>query len=660
MRQAGSPPQFPSNSGTSTGFAEVFTGAGNSWSSPGPLTPTTTLNASDRFGWTVAIYQLNSTPETVLVGAPLRDFTSPTVTDAGAAFVFNWSGSAWAEQTMLQDAAPAGGDQFGYAVALSEGTALIGVPFSTVGGASRAGEAYLFTHGTGNNWTQQQQLLITDVSGHTADTGDSFGSAVALAGNAPVVGAQGEAGGQPANHGSASFYTFPCAFGYGYTSPQWNMVALPCNPSLSSIGFTFGNNFNGVYNSRWVMQYLRFPLSNQYLRLTSTADELSLGVGYWLKSLDAPYGHNYAGTQVLDGPLDILAGSATTLVTGNANCASANGCYVIPLTVPTVAATSLYNLVALPLSFNVDWGDVRVEVVGASGSPFTPSLAAPYMDKTFWVYNGTNAYYDFDDATPGKIGTLRTWRGFWVKVLPGAIGKTVNLYIPAKPSMKTSLLTPDSQTGKALAVAALPWYLGWLDWVVPTAAAATDDMDNHEMHHDDSGARIRDQKIKANERAIAAKKAWFVRLIATMPDNGFEDRNCVFGQLPDSVFGYDDHDLRNLAPPFSPYMRVVFPHPEWGNRAGDYSSDFRSIRDNRKGHNEWTFEIRTDVSLIGHKVMLRWEGDPEILKKSILVDATGRRIEVSDPSYQNELEVFMADKVQRLTWKYKIDKDHGD
>lgn len=617
----------------------MFTESEASWATNGVLTATGLANG-DRFGWSVALYQLNDDPVTALVGAPKHNSGS---TSSGAAYVFVYSGG-WSQQAMLKDADAHQDDQFGYAVALFEGTAVIGLPTSTVNLKTNAGEAYVFSHGSGSTWTQQQQLLVSDASGHTIDADDQFGSAVALAGNAPVVGAIGEGGGI---HGSVSLYTFPCAFGYGYTSPQWNMVALPCNPTTSTIAGTFGDNFNGTYNSLWSMQYRDAP-NNQYVRMTSSSDALSLGVGYWLKSLEAP---------VSNGPLDILAGSATTLVTGDVNCPSTDGCYVISLSVPTGSATSLYNLVALPLSFNVNWGDVCVLVTGGAKC-YTPSEAnvSPfYMDKTFWVYNGINTYNNFDDTTPGKIGTLRTWRGFWVKVLEGAKGKTVKLYIPAKPSMRTSLLTPDSQTGKALAVAALPWYLGWLDWVVSTAAAATDDMDNHEMHHDDSDARIRDQKIKANERAIAAKKAWFVRLIATMPDNGFEDRNCVFGQLPDSLFGYDDHDLRNLAPPFSPYMWVVFPHPEWGNRAGDYSSDFRSIRDDCKGHNEWTFEIRTDVSLIGHKVMLRWEGDPEILKKSILVDANGRRVEVSDPSYQNELEVFMADKVQRLTWKYKID-----
>ena len=71
---------------------------------------------------------------TALVGAPGNNNYT------GAAYVFTGSGSTWPQQAKLTAAAAAPGDYFGYAVALSGSTAVVGAP----GKNSTTGAAYVF------------------------------------------------------------------------------------------------------------------------------------------------------------------------------------------------------------------------------------------------------------------------------------------------------------------------------------------------------------------------------------------------------------------------------------------------------------------------------------------------------------------------------------
>ena len=76
---------------------------------------------------------------TAVVGAPGKN------SNTGAAYVFTRSGSTWSQRAELTAADGAAGDGFGYAVALSGSTAVVGAPYKSA--------AYVFT-GSGGTWTQ--------------------------------------------------------------------------------------------------------------------------------------------------------------------------------------------------------------------------------------------------------------------------------------------------------------------------------------------------------------------------------------------------------------------------------------------------------------------------------------------------------------------------
>jgi hypothetical protein len=113
--------------------------------------------------------------------------------------VFTWCGAAWTEQQKLTASDGETEDQFGYSVAISGDTAIVGAPFDDVGGNAAQGSAYVFTQ-SGGAWTEQQKL-----------TGDSaayrrFGFSLGISGDTAIVGTNRDVEGN-LNVGSAYVFT---------------------------------------------------------------------------------------------------------------------------------------------------------------------------------------------------------------------------------------------------------------------------------------------------------------------------------------------------------------------------------------------------------------------------------------------------------------------
>ena len=138
--------------------------------------------ADDEFGYTVAV-----SGDTTVVGARVEDAGGIF---AGAAYVFQRDqGGAdnWGEVTKLTASDAETSDQFGYSVALSGNTAIVGARFEAAGGAS-AGAAYVFQRDLGgtDNWGETKKLIASD-----AEANDFFGVSVSVSDDVAVVGAFG-------------------------------------------------------------------------------------------------------------------------------------------------------------------------------------------------------------------------------------------------------------------------------------------------------------------------------------------------------------------------------------------------------------------------------------------------------------------------------------
>ena len=110
--------------------------------------------------------------DTAVVGAYAED--TPDGVNAGAAYVFVRSGSAWTLQQKLRPEPAGPVRQFGVAVAASGDTIVVGDDEEQV---------YVFVR-SGTTWTQQQQLSASDGA-----PGDEFGTALAVSGDTAVIGA---------------------------------------------------------------------------------------------------------------------------------------------------------------------------------------------------------------------------------------------------------------------------------------------------------------------------------------------------------------------------------------------------------------------------------------------------------------------------------------
>ncbi len=131
--------------------------------------------AGDDFGATVAV-----DGAIAVVGAPEDDDDGSS---SGAAYVFRFDGTDWSQEQKLTASDAAGGDDFGFAVAISGDMIVVGAPRDDTAAGSRAGSAYAFLFDAGQQqWVQWDHIFAPD-----AGADDRFGSSVALDGDTLLV-----------------------------------------------------------------------------------------------------------------------------------------------------------------------------------------------------------------------------------------------------------------------------------------------------------------------------------------------------------------------------------------------------------------------------------------------------------------------------------------
>jgi hypothetical protein len=126
----------------------------------------------DNFGWSVAI-----SDSTAVIGAPGGEPVSSKLSP-GVAYLFTKSGNKWSRRQRLP--APGAGDLFGYSVAMARSRILIGMPYY---GKVQCGAAYEFMK-SGRKWSQRARLVPVGCLG-----GYNFGFSVAMSGATAVIGA---------------------------------------------------------------------------------------------------------------------------------------------------------------------------------------------------------------------------------------------------------------------------------------------------------------------------------------------------------------------------------------------------------------------------------------------------------------------------------------
>jgi hypothetical protein len=156
------------NSAFNSSAAYVFVRSGTSWSQQAYLKASNT-EANDQFGYSVAI-----SGETVVFGAHGEASNATGVNGnqgdnsaegAGAAYVFVRSGTTWSQQAYLKASNPGAGHVFGFSVAISGETVVVGEP-------GESGAAYAFVR-SGTSWSQQACLKASNPEGGPGGGTDS-------------------------------------------------------------------------------------------------------------------------------------------------------------------------------------------------------------------------------------------------------------------------------------------------------------------------------------------------------------------------------------------------------------------------------------------------------------------------------------------------------
>lgn len=214
----------------------------------------------DRFGRSVAV-----SGDTVVVGAYLEasnatgvngDQTDNTALQSGAAYIFVRTNGVWSQQAYLKASNTGGGnrfgavgDYFGYSVAISGDTVVVGAYFedsSATGvngdqannNAQDSGAAYVFTRAAGV-WSQQAYLKASNTRG-----GSLFGLAVAISGDTVVAGSVLESSNATGVNGDQSNTSVPgagAAYVFTRSAGVWTQQAY-LKAATTAEGDNFGQS----------------------------------------------------------------------------------------------------------------------------------------------------------------------------------------------------------------------------------------------------------------------------------------------------------------------------------------------------------------------------------------------------------------------------------
>jgi hypothetical protein len=303
--------------------------------------------------------------------------TSGRIAIKGSAYVFVRSGTAWTAQQKLTATQGAAEDFFGLDVSISGDTAVIGASADDVGTNTDQGSAYVFAR-TGTSWAEQQTL-----AGDNGSPADFFGFSVAISGNTIVVGASDDDIGGNTDQGSAAIFASEATSAIptiGSISPATSGAG-----GASFELTVNGTNFDAGSIVRWNGQDRATTfVSSTQLRAQILASDLQAPGQYPVTVFNPLTGGglsnavNFTVTACTYTINPIMTGLAATGGTSSANVTTANGCaWTAVSNVPWITVVSGTGSGSGTFTFTVapNSGPARSGTISIAGQTFTVNQA---------------------------------------------------------------------------------------------------------------------------------------------------------------------------------------------------------------------------------------------------------------------------------------------
>ena len=179
--------------GLDSGAAYIYRYDGTTWAQEAKLIPSDGA-ADSHFGYSISL-----DGDVAVIGTT---WDGELGLKAGAAYVFRFDGSTWGQETKLLGDDEAANDRFGFSVSVDSDRILVG-SYAHMDNGLDAGSAYVYMY-DGAGWVQQPELLASD-----GGIGDHFGRSVSLSGDTMLVGAYFDAD-VGLEAGSAYFFDTNC------------------------------------------------------------------------------------------------------------------------------------------------------------------------------------------------------------------------------------------------------------------------------------------------------------------------------------------------------------------------------------------------------------------------------------------------------------------
>ena len=361
------------DAGSSSGSVYVFErdqGGAGMW---GEVRKITASDAApgDLFGFSVAI-----SGNTLVVGAPTNDDAG---SDSGSIYVFErdlGGVGMWGEVKKVSASDAAADDRFGESVTISGDTIVVGAVGDDDGG-SNSGSTYVFgrDQGGAEMWGEVKKITASD-----AAAGDLFGNAVAIAGSTLVVGAWAH---DEAGNDSGSAYVFERDQG---GADVWGEVKK-VTASDAAVGDSFGRSVT-ISGSAFVAGAMHDDDGGADSGSTYVFERNMGGADMWgevdkLTASDAAAGDELGWSTSLSGNLLVAGAWLADNGAGSAYVFDTNVESGFPtLTIPSQIGTAPATDVEVPINFT------------GNGSNISSLLFTVDLDESCLDFDPTDADMD--------------------------------------------------------------------------------------------------------------------------------------------------------------------------------------------------------------------------------------------------------------------------